>query len=574
MLMERICAPRGWLFAMTALPRFASSAFDLVLASAAINVLALAVPIAVMQVFDRIIPNSGTDTLVWLAGGAALALIIEGVLRWVRGTLGSWLGARFEHRLACEAVYRLLTCRLEDFERDGVGAHMDRLGVVSTLASLCVAQLFQIFLDLPFVALMLAALYFLAGDLALFPAGVALIYLVLMAVFRRWYERSRLDQSRTNDQRFNFIIELLGGMHLIKAQTFEELMMRRYERLQTSTAEVNMAAAFWGTLPGNLGGLLMQVTTFGFVVLGCGAVIDGSMTVGALSAGTMLAGRVLQPFQNLIGYWFRFTDARIARSRLQEIAALRGEVESGMPAFPGDIDGTIDLADVSFRHRPDLPWVLKDLNLRITAGSFTAITATGGAGTTTLLSLIMGTLTPEHGSVFIDDYNVAEWNHANLRGRVEYVAPTGTLFKGTILDNIALFNPDQHRAALEAAALLGLDEPIALLPKGYETPVDGLASQLLPSGLIQRICIARALTLRPRILLFDKVSAAMDKDSEAVFLWLLERLKGRCTLVVISNQPPVLALADTVVELRDGAIVTGVAFLALTGPSLNMGKQS
>jgi len=176
------------------------------------------------------------------------------------------------------------------------------------------------------------------------------------------------------------------------------------------------------------------------------------------------------------------------------------------------------------------------------------------AGTTTLLYLMMGILKPERGTVLIDGYNLSGWDFTDMKGRVEYIPQAASLFKGTLVDNITMFDPNRHAAALDAAGLVGLDELVSRLPMGYETPVSSQASGLLSSGLIQRVAFARALVVRPRILLLDKASAAMDRDSTRVFRWLLEQLKGRCTIVMVTNQHNLLGMADDVFELSAGRL--------------------
>ena len=135
MALERVSKTSGWYGALTAIPGFFSGTVDLVAASVVINVLSLAVPLALMQVYDRIIPSKNEDTLIWLVAGAGVALLLEGIVRFSRGMISGWIGSRFEHVVGCEAVERILDCRIDEFERDGLGAHLDRLNAVSTLRS-------------------------------------------------------------------------------------------------------------------------------------------------------------------------------------------------------------------------------------------------------------------------------------------------------------------------------------------------------------------------------------------------------------------------------------------------------
>lgn len=558
MLSQRVHADTPWYGWLTLVPGWREGSADLVGASLTINLLSLAIPLSVMQVYDRVLPFEGMGTLTWFVVGCGVALLLEGAVRHARALVAAWLAARFEHLVGCAAVENLLASRLEDFERDGLGVHLDRLNTVSTLRGVYAGQVFQVLLDLPFVLLFLGAVAYLAGWLVLVPLSVIAAFGGSMALIHGHFQTSRANQITTNDRRYNFIIELLGGIHLVKSQSFEEQMLRRHERLQGSAAHANMEVSFWSTLPANLGSAFSHLNLFGVIGIGVQAVLAGSLTMGGLAACTLLAGRALQPVQGAAGFWLRYSDAQIARQRLLEITRFRPEVEPGTPSFPSEVEGAVAFQNVSFSYSQQGAPLLDGVTLAIPPNQMVGIIARSSSGTSTLLHLIMGVIKPTAGAIFIDDYNVTEWDYTHLQGRLEYVPHAGTLFRGTLLDNIALFDPERFGDARNAAALLGLDELVALLPQGYETPVDSQSSNFLPSGLIQRICLARALTVRPRVLLLDKVDASMDRESEKVLTWLLQRLKGRCTIVVVSNNPALLAMTDRCFSLSQGALVPEV----------------
>lgn len=536
------------------LPRNKGNTIDLFLASTTINILSLALPITLMQVYDRILPNQSMGTLYWLVIGCSVALFLEAMIRVSRSFISAWMAARFEHLVGCHALERLLKSRLEDFEKKGTGVHLDRLKAVTVLRGFYSGQVFQILLDLPFALLFIAAIWFLAKELALFTIAVICLFSLLVWFAKIGFEKSRKLQHEINNRRFSFIIELLGGIHSTKALALEEQMLRRYERLQKGTAEANIKASFWSMLPVNLATMFSNIAMFGVILLGGGLVLEGSLTIGGLAACTMLTGRAMQPVQSITGFWLRFSDAKIARSQLQAIEEMPSDMVSGLPLFPEEIEGRLDLRNISFRYREDTPYVLKDLSLQVPAGQMVGLTGSSSSGSTTLLYLLMGILKPEKGLVLFDNYNIHEWDRSKRTGELEYLPQVGDLFKGTILENIAMFDPVNFDVAMDAAAIVGLDDLAATLPMGYETPVDVQSKNLLPSGLIQRISIARALVVRPRILLLDKTNAAMDKETEKAFQWLLEHLKGTCTIILVSDQSHLLSLADITYELSDGTL--------------------
>lgn len=533
-------------------PFLYSNTFDLAVSSILINLLSLALPLTLMQVYDRILANQAISTLVWLIICCSFALMMEISLRIVRSYTSGWIAARFEHQVGCSTVERFLACRLEDFEKDEFGVQLDRLNAISTLRSFYGGQVFQVLMDIPFAILFLFAIWFVGRELVYFPLAVIAVFLIITQFFKFGFEVARKEQQHLTDRRFNYLIELFCGIHSVKALAMEEQMIRRYESLQSNEANNVMQVTKWNYLPVNLASLCSQIIMFGIIGFGAYFVIDGSLTIGGLTACTMLGARAFQPIQSAAGFWLKFSAAKIARSQLQDVAQMQPDVTPDMAPFPADIDGSINLNGVSFRFRPDLPLIIDNLSLRVDAKNFIGIKGKGSSGSTTLLYLIMGALRPEKGMAFIDEYNLAEWDISDMRGRVEYLPQTGVVFKGSIIENITLFNHARHNVALDAAGLLGLDDLVSQLPMGYETQIGGHLTNLFPSGLIQRITIARALVSRPRILILDKVDAAMDRESQDIFENFLKRMKGNCTIIMVTNNITLLKEADRVYELRQG----------------------
>lgn len=544
---------KRWLDGFMLLPDARRNMLDLATATVAISLLSLAIPLVVMQVYDRIIPNNSSATLLWLLVGASLAIVLEAVMRWARFVMTGRMTAQFEHLLGCDVIKKIIASRIVDFERNSVGEHLDRMGAVSTLSSFYIGQTVQTAVEMPFTLLFLAAVYYLGGWLVAIPIGLIAAYLALVSYTRKRYATVHELSVEQTDRRYDFVIQVLQGLHLIKAQTLEEQMMRRYERLQAGAASANMESGFWSKLPAEAGLAFSQLSMFSIIAFGSGAVLGGTLTVGGLSACMMLAARALGPAQNAAQFWFRFSEAELAHERLNTVQHLPSDVEPGMPLFPrSEASRSIHLRNVSFAYGPDQAKIIDDLSLDIQPGKFVGIVGKSATGTSTLLYLMMGLLRPSSGAVYVGDYDLAKFDTTDMRGCIEYVPPRGVLYTGSIIDNIALFDPLRYDAALDAAALLGLDEPVAMLPQGYETQVDNQSSTILSRGLVQQIAFARALTVRPGILLIDKTTGALDQDSRESYVWLLKHLHHACTVVMVTSEPAFLREMDVVYEIDGG----------------------
>jgi len=556
-MFQRMKKQRPGRLRLSAIATMPGGVFDIAVASLFLNILALAMPLALMRIFDHVIPERDAAATFWLAVGVASALILEALLRIGRAYVGGWMGARFEHLTGCGAVERLLGAAITDFEKRGAGAYLERLNALKPLRELYGARAIGAVADLPFVLLFLGVIAYLAGTLVLVP--IALIALFCLAALAVGKLRSAIAEGMlANDRRLGFIIEVLSGVQTVKGLGMEEQMLRRYERLQETSADADYRLALHQGRSLGLGAVLAQLALIGVAGAGALFVIDGSLTVGGLAAAILLAGRAVQPFEDMAALWPRFQAAGFARKRLQQILDMPVDKPTGLLELPA-IKGAVDLDGVSFNYGKgkdgeDLPPIFNNIDLHIEAGQTVGIVGRSASGKTTLLYLMMGILTPTAGVARIDGYDLRECDPAQVRRQVAYLPQEARVFNGTVLQNITMFRDDRAQDALAMSGLLGLDDVFNQLPKGYETRIGEGAEDKLPRGTRQRIAIARALVDKPRVLLFDEANAFIDGPADARLLEVLMRLRGRVTLVMVTQRPSMLRLSDRIFEIRDAGL--------------------
>ncbi len=549
--------------------------FDLVLASFFINILALAMPLTLLQVYDRIIPNSAQGTLIMLIVGVGSALILEAMLRQGRSYVSGWMGARFEHLAGVAAVERLLNVSIVDYERQGSGVHLERFNALGPLKEFYAGQAILSLCDLPFAVLFLGAMYYLAGHLVLVPIALIIIFAITAVLVGNKLRAALEDRMLADDRRYSFIIEVLGGIHTVKGLAMEEQMIRRYERLQETCAGADYNVALHSASASSTGALFSQLVLFCVVGYGATFVIDGALTVGGLAACTMLAGRSMQPLQKAVGIWTRFQSIQLALDRVHQLFQMEIEKEPGLPVLP-PVRGEVVVEGLTFSYGKnkdgeDLAPLFDDVNLSIEAGETIGISGAGSSGKTTLLYLLMGVFTPSSGRVLVDGMDLHEFDPSSIRHQIAYLPQDGVLFNGTILQNVTMFRDDKIDDGLDISRLLGLDGVVAHMPQGYDTVVGDGAGDKLPKGIKQRIAIARALVDKPRILLFDEANAAMDSAGDNTLRTLLERLKGRVTLVLVTPRPSMLNLSDRIFDIADGKLVERQPALETAGSPFSKG---
>lgn len=527
--------------------------FDLGVASLFLNVLGLALPMSLLQVYDRILPNKSTGTMVLLLVGVLGALVLESILNFGRSYVTGWVGARFEHKAGCSALERLVMTGIDDFEKEGSGVHLERMNSLATVREFYAGQALLTIIDLPFAVLYLSLVAFMGGELVLVPI-VLLVAFGLSAMRVGLKLRDAIQKRMTaDDRRFNFIIEVLGGIHSVKAMSMESQMVRRYERLQEACAEGSYNVALRSASALGVSSFFSQATMISVAAAGSIIVINGDMTTGGLAACSLLAGRAMAPLQKALGVWTRFQTFILARERLKNLFTMPEEAPRGLPKLP-KVKGRLELRDVSFRFNEKMPWVVENASIAIEEGECIAISGGNGSGKTSLLALMQGAMRPGSGQVFVDGEDVSQFEPQSVRDQIAYLPQSGVLFQGTILQNITMFRPELEDVAVETAALLGLDEVVSTMALGFDTSVGDGAYDSLPRGIKQRIAIARALVTNPKIVLFDEANTAVDAAGDNFLRVWLERAKGKRTLVLVTHRPSLVKLADRVFDLDRGRL--------------------
>ena len=543
-----------WVSRLGGAARLPGNMFDMIGASIFINILSLALPITLLQVYDRILPNSGKSTLMLLVMGVVTALMLELVLRLARANVSSWIGARFEHLSGCAAMQRLLYSNMAAFERQGAGAQMERLAALGQLKEFYAGQAVLTVFDLPFAVLFLSIIAYLAGELVIVPVILIVLFAITAQIYGMKLRRGLKDRQIADERRFNFIIEVLGGIHTVKSMAMETQMLRRYERLQEGCADAAHRVTRDSGSSMSIGSFFSQMTLFLVVGFGAIFVINGELTIGGLAACTLLSGRAMQPLQRAVGIWARFQSVALARERVREIFSLPVDQKDGLPAL-ADFKGEIELENVSFSYSGErAPIILNDINLKVEAGEAIGITGGNASGKTTLLYTIMGALQPTEGRVLLDGLDARDIDLRKLSTEIAYLPQEGVLFNGTILENITMFNEEKTDEAMEISTLLGLDAVVAHMPMGFDSKVGDGATDALPRGIKQRVAIARALLPRPKVVLMDEANTAMDSSGDAILRDVLARLRGHRTLIMVTHRPSMLNLCNRIYNLDHGVL--------------------
>lgn len=535
--------------------------FEVIAVSSALNLLSLALPIVMLQTYDRVIPNTAGQTLAVLIFGMGLVLILDAVLSFGRSYVTGWVGARTQHFLSSLAMERLFHADLRSFEAVAPGVHMQRFRAVDAIKNYYAGQALLSLVDLPFAVLFLVLIGLIAGKLALVPAGILTILAIFAVVSGRALSRALSYRAVGDERRHNFMIEILSNIHTVKALAMETLIVRRYERLQASSSQASYLVNLAEATARNMGLTLSQVTAVAVGAYGSTMVMSGQLTIGGLAASTLLASRAAQPLLRSLGIWTQFQNAQVARGQVGELFNLPQEAKPDAPSQTV-IKGQVTLADLNFGYSENSEQLLRKVNLQIEIGDVVGISGANGSGKSTILGLIMGALAPSSGRIQIDNNDVWEIDPAALHRQVVYLPQNGVMFQGTIMDNLTMFNGQRYvDRAMYFADRLGLHEAVGKMPRGYETLVEYRTTTHLPGGIRQRIALVRALTMAddPRLILCDEAYTQLDRASDDKLRAVLQEFVGKCTILIASHRPSYLSLANRVFVIRNGELVLASA---------------
>ena len=522
---------------------------ELITATLAINLLSLALPVMVLQVYDRVLVNRSDGTLVVLIVGVCIAIFFEAILRIARSYAMSWTGAVYEYTLAANAMRYYINADPMKTKIEGAGRQIQNLGAFSKLRDFYGGQTMVTLVDIPFAIVFLVLIAYLSGTLVFVPIVLITIFMVITWFLGNRLMRAIKAQGVCDDKRYNFIIETLQGIHSIKSYGIETVFQRRYEKLEEDSSLTNYNASLVSTEGYTFGVLFNEVMIIAVVSVGAPMVINGDFTTGGLIATVLLSGRLMQPIQKALFLWTQFQDYRLANETANSIFSI-DQIQRRQAEANHETIGTIELKDVSFGYGSNL--IFSGINLSLRVPDIIAIHGANNAGKSTLLRLIAGISRPSSGSVIVDGIHASELASEDLVYHVGLIAAESIMFQGTIMENLTAFDESKEARALELAALLNVDREIALLPHGYETKVsDGFADTIAP-GIKQRVAIIRVLLNKPKIILFNNADKGLDREGYSHLIKLLTMLKGKVTMIVTTDDQNISKLADRHYLLKNG----------------------
>ena len=528
---------------------------DIILAAVVINIFAIATPMFVMNVYDRVVPNNAFSTLWMLAIGMLILLCADLTLKLLRSWFVDLAASRTDIRLSSRLLDQALSMQLQH-RPASTGSLAASLQSFESVRAFVSSLTLTALADLPFLLLFIVIITLISWPLVipiLLGSAAILLYALISQHNMRTLARQGLEAGA---ERNAILLEGLGNIETVKSFNLQSNIQSRWEnltiilshnaaRMRLLSASVSQGAAW-----------IQQAVGISILIIGVYQLSQGDLTQGGLIAAYLLSSRALAPVSQAAALLAQFHQASTAMEALDKLMELPPETgnqatQVNRPVLRGDIE----FNKVSFAYPNSDLLALNQVSLKIRAGEHVAILGKNGSGKSTLEKLILGLYQPKEGSILIDGVDLRQLDPAQLRRNIGYVPQDVALLQGTLRQNIT---PDHNRhtddEVLAITGMVGLTPMIHQHPQGLALPV-GERGHQLSGGQKQAVALARALINDPPLLILDEPTASLDHASEEQIKKVLAEKAAGKTLLLITHRSSLLALAQRLIVIDQGKIV-------------------
>jgi subfamily B ATP-binding cassette protein HlyB/CyaB len=530
---------------------------EVFVASFFVQLFALANPLMIQVIIDKVIVQQSVSTLHVLGIFLVIIAVFEALLSSVRTYLFVDTTNRIDMTLGSEIIDHLLRLPLRYFERRPVGELATRINELENIRQFLTGTALTVVLDAVFSVIYIVVMLLYSWVLTLVSLVTVPLFILLAVVASPLIRQQLRVKAERNAETQSYLVEVMSGIQTVKAQNMELRSRWQWQQRYARYVSAGFKTVLTSTTAGAASNFLNQLSGLLVIWVGAYLVLQQELSLGQLIAFRIIAGYVTSPLLRLAQLWQNFQEVGLSIERLSDIVDAAPEADETdrqnipMPA----IQGAVAFDDVSFRFGTSGPWQLSNVNLEFPVGAFVGIVGQSGSGKSTLMKLLPRLYDLEVGRILIDGYDIGKVELYSLRRQIGIVPQEPLLFEGTVQENIAITCPDASpEDIIRAAEIAVAHEFIMKLPNGYNTRV-GERGASLSGGQRQRIAIARTVLQNPNLLILDEATSALDYDSERrVCLNLAEAFQGR-TVFFITHRLSTIRNADVILLMDKGSPV-------------------
>lgn len=529
---------------------------DVLVASFLINTFALATPLFIMNVYDRVVPNYALETLWVLVTGVFLIFGFDLLLRLLRGYFVDLAGKRVDLELSGKLYQQVLGIRMAS-RPESVGAFANNLEEFESIRNFITSVTIITLIDIPFVVLFLLVIWYIGGSMVLVPLGIIPLILIYALILQPAIKNSVRRVMKGAAQKNATLVESLVGIETIKILGAENRQQNRWEQAVENIAHWGVRSRLLSASVVNFALFMQQVGSIAVVAYGVYLIADGNLSLGGLIASVILTSRVLAPMAQVANLATHYHQANRALKTISAIMQLPVEQEADKTYLqPENISGELEFDSVSFSYPGQATKALDNVSIKIAPGEHVGIIGRTGSGKSTLGKLVVGLYAENDGFVRIDGLDVRQISPKVLRTNIAYVPQEFTLFSGTMRENIELGRENlvSDDQIIAVADLSGVMSIVKHHPSGFDMHI-GERGSGLSGGQRQSVAIARAILTNANILVMDEPSNSMDNSTESLLKNKLRNFINDKTFILITHKASMLDLVDRIIVLEEGRVV-------------------
>lgn len=540
---------------------------QVIVAAALSNFLGLSTALFIMVVYDRVVPNEAIESLIALTIGVLIALMFDFIIKTLRAQFVDKAGKRADGRMSRLIFDKILNMRL-DSKRQKSGAMASIVREFDTLREFFTSATLVAVVDLPFIFLFIWVISLIAGPLALVPLIAVPLVIATGLGIQPFLARIAESSMQTNMSKQSVLVETLNGIETVQATGSGRLMRRRFEEASDAQSDLGLKNRMLSQFAINSAASIQQLAQIATIFYGVFLIQDGTITMGAMIGAVILGGRTLAPLSQLASAMSRANGARQSYRSLSAVMNNDADqLDQNRPRLSRPhLAGSIELKNVSYSFHGASSPIIRNLSLKIPAGQKVAIVGRMGSGKSTIARLISGLIEPSEGSVLIDGVDLRQIDKSDVRRNVGVMLQETWLFSGTVKENLQMgFYEYDDAHLLNIAKISGVDDFVASHPQGYDLELRE-RGEGLSGGQRQSINLARALLHDPNLLILDEPTSSMDTATEKAVIGRLKSWAAARTLVMVTHRNTLLELADRVLVMDQGGVVTDTTPEKLKAP--------
>ncbi|OBQ05024.1 MAG: peptidase C39 [Anabaena sp. LE011-02] len=538
------------------LSRYRRVLIEVFIASFFVQLAALANPLVIQLIIDKVIVQNSISTLNILG----VLLLAVGVFEAVLTTLRTYLFVdttnRIDMSLGSQIIDHLLRLPLRYFDKRPVGELSTRINELENIRQFLTGTALTVVLDALFSVVYIVVMLFYSWQLTLVGLGTIPLFVVVTLIAAPTVSRQLRTKAERNAETQSYLVEVMSGIQTVKAQNIELRSRFSWQKKYAKFVAAGFKTVLTSTLANSTSQFLSKLSSLLVLWVGAYLVLKQELTLGELIAFRIISSYVTTPILRLAQIWQNFQETGLSLERLSDIVDTpqEAELDRNNISLP-TVNGAVKYENVSFRFAASGPLQLSNVTVEFAPGKFVGIVGQSGSGKSTMMKLLLRLYDTESGRILVDGYDISKVELYSLRRQIGVVPQDTLLFDGTVQENIALTNPDATtEEIIEAAQIAVAHEFIMTLPNGYNTRV-GERGSALSGGQRQRIAIARSVLQRPKILVLDEATSALDYPTERqICLNLARAFKGN-TVFFITHRLNTVSNADTIVVMDNSRMI-------------------